>query len=164
MDDSAVGLVLAIVLVTTFAEFLSGFNAVDRYFRKHSIETNIAALMGLLLRQFLWRGISCSTSIPASTCIDSLHISSSSTWVQRQSLHTLGLMRLLTQVRFSGEKAGTNGLACLLPAYSPGELQIIPVIFIAFANTALLQKDTDLDVHELFLSNFFAQTKALAFW
>ena len=40
---------------------------------------------------------------------------------------------------------------------------MIPADFIAFANTAHPAKDGDQDVHELFLGNFLAQTKALAF-
>src|SRR5690606_7035888 len=41
----------------------------------------------------------------------------------------------------------------------------IPADFIAFANPAypLRDEDGDQDVHELFLANFFAQTRALAF-
>ncbi|MDR1237183.1 MAG: glucose-6-phosphate isomerase, partial [Propionibacteriaceae bacterium] len=41
--------------------------------------------------------------------------------------------------------------------------QLIPADFIAVANPAYPLKDGETDVHELFLSNFFAQTKALAF-
>ncbi len=40
---------------------------------------------------------------------------------------------------------------------------MIPADFIAVANPAHPLKDGDADVHELFLANFFAQTKALAF-
>ena len=42
-------------------------------------------------------------------------------------------------------------------------LQLIPADFIAFVNTPNPTKDGDQDVHELFLGNYFAQTKALAF-
>ena len=41
--------------------------------------------------------------------------------------------------------------------------QLIPADFIAFVNTPNPLKDGDQDVHELFLGNYFAQTKALAF-
>ncbi len=47
--DSAVGLVLAIVFgPQRFAEFLSGFNAVDEYFKTTPLRQNVVALMGLL--------------------------------------------------------------------------------------------------------------------
>ena len=62
---------------------------------------------------------------------------------------------------FWGE-AGTNGQHAFYQLIHQGT-QIIPADFIAFVNTAFATKDADLDVHELFLSNFFAQTKALAF-
>ena len=47
----------------------------------------------------------------------------------------------------------------------PAYLQqlLIPADFIAFVNTPNPTKDGDQDVHELFLGNYFAQTKALAF-
>ncbi len=40
---------------------------------------------------------------------------------------------------------------------------MIPADFIAFANPAYPLKDGETDVHELFLANFLAQTRALAF-
>ena len=40
---------------------------------------------------------------------------------------------------------------------------VVPADFIAFANTANPATDSGQDVHELFLGNFLAQTKALAF-
>ena len=42
-------------------------------------------------------------------------------------------------------------------------LHRFPAYFIAFVNTPNPTKDGDQDVHELFLGNYFAQTKALAF-
>ena len=41
--------------------------------------------------------------------------------------------------------------------------RMVPADFIAFANPTWALGDGDADMHELFLSNFFAQTKALAF-
>jgi glucose-6-phosphate isomerase len=41
--------------------------------------------------------------------------------------------------------------------------RLIPADFIAVANPAHPLADSDADVHELFLANFFAQTAALAF-
>ena len=42
-------------------------------------------------------------------------------------------------------------------------MRMVPADFIAFANPTWALGDGDADMHELFLSNFFAQTKALAF-
>ena len=63
---------------------------------------------------------------------------------------------------FWGEP-GTNGQHAFYQLIHQGT-QVIPADFIAVANPAHpTQVDGDADVHELFLANFFAQTKALAF-
>jgi glucose-6-phosphate isomerase len=62
---------------------------------------------------------------------------------------------------FWGEP-GTNGQHAFYQLIHQGT-RLIPADFIAFANPAYPLKDGDTDVHELFLSNFFAQTRALAF-
>ena len=62
---------------------------------------------------------------------------------------------------FWGEP-GTNGQHAFYQLIHQGT-QVIPADFIAVANPAHPQVDGDADVHELFLANFFAQTKALAF-
>ena len=62
---------------------------------------------------------------------------------------------------FWGEP-GTNGQHAFYQLIHQGT-QLIPCDFIAVANPAHPLKDGDADVHELFLANFFAQTKALAF-
>ena len=62
---------------------------------------------------------------------------------------------------FWGEP-GTNGQHAFYQLIHQGT-QLIPADFIAFVNTPNPTKDGDQDVHELFLGNYFAQTKALAF-
>jgi glucose-6-phosphate isomerase len=62
---------------------------------------------------------------------------------------------------FWGEP-GTNGQHAFYQLIHQGT-RLIPADFIAFASPAHPTKDGDQDVHELFLANFFAQTKALAF-
>lgn len=62
---------------------------------------------------------------------------------------------------FWGEP-GTNGQHSFYQLIHQGT-HLIPADFIAFANTRNPIKDGDQDVQELFLSNFLAQTKALAF-
>ena len=56
---------------------------------------------------------------------------------------------------------GTNGQHAFYQLIHQGT-QRIPADFIAFVNTPNPTKDGDQDVHELFLGNYFAQTKALA--
>jgi glucose-6-phosphate isomerase len=62
---------------------------------------------------------------------------------------------------FWGEP-GTNGQHAFYQLIHQGT-QLIPADFIAFANPTYPLKDGGQDQHELFLGNFFAQTKALAF-
>ncbi len=57
---------------------------------------------------------------------------------------------------------GTNGQHAFFQLLHQGT-RLIPSDFIAFVNPDWPLKDGDQDMHELFLSNFFAQTKALAF-
>jgi glucose-6-phosphate isomerase len=62
---------------------------------------------------------------------------------------------------FWGEP-GTNGQHAFYQLIHQGT-RVVPADFIAFANPAYPLQDGDTDVHELFLANFFAQTRALAF-
>ncbi len=62
---------------------------------------------------------------------------------------------------FWGEP-GTNGQHAFYQLIHQGT-RLVPADFIAVANPAYPLRDGDTDVHELFLANFFAQTKALAF-
>ena len=62
---------------------------------------------------------------------------------------------------FWGEP-GTNGQHAFYQLIHQGN-RVIPADFIAFATPNHALTDGDQDVHELFLANFFAQTKALAF-
>ena len=62
---------------------------------------------------------------------------------------------------FWGEP-GTNGQHAFYQLIHQGT-RLVPADFIAVARPAYPLADGDTDVHELFLANFFAQTKALAF-
>ena len=57
---------------------------------------------------------------------------------------------------------GTNGQHAFYQLIHQGT-RLIPADFIAVANPAHPTRDGETDVHQLFLSNFFAQTAALAF-
>ena len=62
---------------------------------------------------------------------------------------------------FWGEP-GTNGQHAFYQLIHQGT-RLIPADFIGFANPAYPLEDGEIDVHELFMANFFAQTQALAF-
>ena len=164
--DSAVGLVLAIVFgPERFAEFLSGFNVVDEYFKTTPLRQNVVALMGLLNVWYVnFFGAASHAVLPYSQYLHRFPA-----YLQQLTMESNGkstrwdgsAVTSKTGEIFWGE-AGTNGQHAFYQLIHQGT-QIIPADFIAFANTAFATKDADLDVHELFLSNFFAQTKALAF-
>ena len=164
--DSAVGLVLAIVFgPQRFAEFLSGFNAVDEYFKNTPLRQNVVALMGLLNVWYVnFFGAASHAVLPYSQYLHRFPA-----YLQQLTMESNGkstrwdgtAVTSKTGEIFWGE-AGTNGQHAFYQLIHQGT-QIIPADFIAFVNTAFATKDADLDVHELFLSNFFAQTKALAF-
>ena len=164
--DSAVGLVLAIVFgPQRFAEFLSGFNAVDEYFKTTPLRQNVVALMGLLNVWYVnFFGAASHAVLPYSQYLHRFPA-----YLQQLTMESNGkstrwdgtAVTSKTGEIFWGE-AGTNGQHAFYQLIHQGT-QVIPADFIAFVNTAFATKDADLDVHELFLSNFFAQTKALAF-
>ncbi|MGI6785883.1 MAG: glucose-6-phosphate isomerase [Gleimia sp.] len=164
--DSAVGTSLAIVLGReAFEDFLAGFHAMDEHFKNEPWESNVPALMGLLnvwytnfldahthavlpYAQYLHR-------FPA--YLQQLTMESngkSVTWDGKPVEYQTGEV-------FWGEP-GTNGQHAFYQLIHQGT-RLIPVDFIAFANPTWPIKDGDADMHELFLGNFFAQTRALAF-
>ncbi|WP_425357248.1 glucose-6-phosphate isomerase [Gleimia coleocanis] len=164
--DSAVGTSLAVVLgPDVFKEFLAGFHAVDEHFRTTEWSQNVPALMGLLnvwyvnfldahthavlpYAQFLSR-------FPA--YLQQLTMESngkSVTWAGEAVNYQTGEI-------FWGEP-GTNGQHAFYQLIHQGT-RIVPADFIAFANPTWAFVDGENDMHELFLGNFFAQTKALAF-
>ena len=164
--DSAIGLsLMAVIGPLDFMRFLDGFHAMDEHFRTTPLEKNVPALMGLL-------GIWYTDFFDAQTHAVlpySQDLARFPAYLQQLTMESNGkstrwdgtAVTSKTGEIFWGE-AGTNGQHAFYQLIHQGT-QIIPADFIAFVNTAFATKDADLDVHELFLSNFFAQTKALAF-
>jgi glucose-6-phosphate isomerase len=164
--DSAVGLSLVLTLgPERFREFLDGFHVIDRHFAETPVERNVPALMGLLnvwYRDFL--GATSHAVLPYAQYLHRF-----AAYLQQLTMESNGKrVRLdgspvttMTGEVFWGEP-GTNGQHAFYQLIHQGT-QLIPADFIAVANPAWPLKDGDQDVHELFLANFFAQTKALAF-
>ncbi len=164
--DSAVGTVLAVAIgPENFADFLAGFHAIDVHFAEAPLDRNVPALMGLLN---VWYG-------------DFLGARSHAVLPYAQYLHRFAayLQQLTMEsngkgVRWDGSpvttetgevfwgEPGTNGQHAFYQLIHQGT-QLIPADFIAVATPAHPITDGGTDVHELFLANFFAQTKALAF-
>ena len=164
--DSAVGTSLAVAIGPEgFADFLAGFNAMDRHFVEAEPEKNVPLLMGMLnvwYSNFL--GADTHAVLPYSqylhrfpAYLQQLTMESNGKSVRRDG----SPVTYETGEVFWGEP-GTNGQHAFYQLIHQGT-RMVPADFIAFANSTWALGDGDADMHELFLSNFFAQTKALAF-
>jgi glucose-6-phosphate isomerase len=137
----------------------------DEHFRTTESSSNVPVLMGLLN---IWYG-------------DFLDAQTHAVLPYSQLLHRFpAYLQQLTMesngkgVRWDGSpvttetgevfwgEPGTNGQHAFYQLIHQGT-RLIPADFIAFANPAFPLRDGDTDVHELFLANFLAQTRALAF-
>lgn len=164
--DSAVGLSLIVVFgPKVFEEFLAGFHALDEYFQKTPLEENVVAIMGLMNVWYTdFFGASTHAVLPYNQYLHRLPA-----YLQQLTMESNG-----KHVRWDGSpltcgtgeiywgEPGTNGQHSFYQLIHQGT-NMIPADFIAYANTPNPAKDGEQDVHELFLSNFLAQTKALAF-
>ncbi|TFD33771.1 glucose-6-phosphate isomerase [Cryobacterium cryoconiti] len=172
---SAIGTSVIIAIgPDNWREFLSGFHAIDEHMRTAPLERNVPVLMGLLN---VWYS-------------NFLKAQSHAVLPYAQYLHRFpAYLQQLTMesngksVRWDGTpvttdtgeifwgEPGTNGQHAFFQLIHQGT-RLIPADFIAVANPAHALKDKTgdggavepgQDVHALFLANFFAQTKALAF-
>jgi len=164
--DSAIGLSLVITLgPDAFRELLAGFHAVDEHMASTPLERNVPVLMGLLnvwYTNFL--GAQSHAVLPYAQ-----QLSRFAAYLQQLTMESNG-----KSVRWDGSpvtsdtgeifwgEPGTNGQHAFYQLIHQGT-RLIPADFIAFANPAYPLKDDGRDVHGLFLANFLAQTKALAF-
>ncbi len=164
--DSAIGLSLSIALgPQAFDELLAGFHAVDEHFRTAPLAENVPVVMGLLnvwYTNFL--GAQSHAVLPYA---QQLHRFAA--YLQQLTMESNG-----KSVRWDGSpvttgtgevfwgEPGTNGQHAFYQLIHQGT-RLIPADFIAFVNPAYPLEDGGRDVHGLFLANFLAQTKALAF-
>ena len=163
---SAVGLSLVIVLgPERFQQFLAGFRAIDEYFVNTPLEENVVALMGLMNVWYVnFFGADTHAVLPYTQYLHRFPA-----YLQQLTMESNGKgvrwdgspVTCHTGEVFWGEP-GTNGQHAFYQLIHQGNV-MIPADFIAFANTANPFVDGGQDVHELFLGNFLAQTKALAF-
>lgn len=163
---SAVGLSLVIVLgPERFQQFLAGFRAIDEYFVNIPLEENVVALMGLMNVWYVnFFGADTHAVLPYTQYLHRFPA-----YLQQLTMESNGKgvrwdgspVTCHTGEVFWGEP-GTNGQHAFYQLIHQGNV-MIPADFIAFANTANPFVDGGQDVHELFLGNFLAQTKALAF-
>ncbi|MFB2583701.1 glucose-6-phosphate isomerase [Herbiconiux liukaitaii] len=167
--DSAIGTSVAIAIGPDgFRELLAGFHALDEHMRTTPLERNVPVLMGLLnvwYSNFL--GAQSHAVLPYAQYLHRFPA-----YLQQLTMESNG-----KSVRWDGSpvttetgeifwgEPGTNGQHAFYQLIHQGT-RLIPADFIAVANPAHPLRDAsadDVDVHSLFLANFFAQTKALAF-
>ncbi len=164
--DSAIGTSLAVAIgPERFAEFLAGFHAVDEHARTTPLERNVPLLMGLLNVWYVnFLGAHTHAVLPYSQYLHRFPA-----YLQQLTMESNG-----KSVRWDGRpvtcdtgevfwgEPGTNGQHAFYQLIHQGT-RLIPADFIAFATPQHALTDGDTDVHALFMANFFAQTKALAF-
>ncbi|SDG29493.1 glucose-6-phosphate isomerase [Klenkia brasiliensis] len=164
--DSAIGTSLAVAIgPERFAEFLAGFHAVDEHVRTTPLERNVPLLMGLLNVWYVnFLGAHTHAVLPYSQYLHRFPA-----YLQQLTMESNG-----KSVRWDGQpvtcdtgevfwgEPGTNGQHAFYQLIHQGT-RLIPADFLAFATPQHALTDGDTDVHALFMANFFAQTKALAF-
>ncbi|HET9647958.1 MAG TPA: glucose-6-phosphate isomerase [Microlunatus sp.] len=164
--DSAIGTSVAVAIgPDNFADFLAGFHAIDQHFLDTPLAENVPALMGLLN---VWY-VNFFDARTHAVLPYAQYLHRFAAYLQQLTMESNGKsvrwdgspVTTATGEVFWGEP-GTNGQHAFYQLIHQGT-QLIPADFIAVANPAHPLQDGDADVHELFLANFFAQTKALAF-
>jgi glucose-6-phosphate isomerase len=166
--DSAIGLsVMAAIGKERFAEFLAGFHIVDEHFRTAPLEANAPALLGLI---GLWYnnffGAQSRAVLPYSN-----DMSRFAAYLQQLTMESNGKsvradgtpVSTDTGEIFWGEP-GTNGQHAFYQLLHQGT-RLIPADFIGFSQPTddLATADGTGSMHDLLMSNFFAQTQVLAF-
>jgi glucose-6-phosphate isomerase len=166
--DSAIGLsVMAAIGKERFAEFLAGFHLVDEHFRTSPLESNAPVLLGLI---GLWYneffGAQSRVVLPYSN-----DLARFAAYLQQLTMESNG-----KSVRADGSpvttetgeiywgEPGTNGQHAFYQLLHQGT-RLIPADFIGFSQPTddLPTADGTGSMHDLLMSNFFAQTQVLAF-
>ncbi|HEX7827961.1 MAG TPA: glucose-6-phosphate isomerase, partial [Mycobacterium sp.] len=161
--DSAIGLsVMAVVGKERFAEFLAGFHVVDEHFKNTPLEANAPALLGLI---GLWSNeffdAQARAVLPYSN-----DLARFAAYLQQLTMESNG-----KSVRADGSpvttetgeiywgEAGTNGQHAFYQLIHQGT-RLIPADFIGFSQPTddLPTADGTGSMHDLLMSNFFAQT------
>ena len=166
--DSAIGLsVMCAIGKENFAELLSGFHTIDRHFATAPLEANAPVLLGML---GVWYsnffGAETRAVLPYSNDLNRFPA-----YLQQLTMESNGKsvradgtpVTTSTGEIFWGEP-GTNGQHAFYQLLHQGT-RLVPADFIGFARP--LQDVATMDgtggMHDLLMSNFFAQTKVLAF-
>jgi len=166
--DSAIGLsLMAVIGREAFTDFLSGFHIVDTHFATAPLESNAPALLGLI---GLWYsdffGAETRAVLPYSN-----DLARFAAYLQQLTMESNGKsvradgtpVSTATGEIFWGEP-GTNGQHAFYQLLHQGT-RLVPADFIGFSQPTddLPTADGKGSMHDLLMSNFFAQTQVLAF-
>ena len=166
--DSAIGLsLMAVIGKEAFADFLSGFHLVDTHFATAPLESNAPVLLGLI---GLWYsdffGAETRAVLPYSN-----DMARFAAYLQQLTMESNGKsvradgtpVSVPTGEIFWGEP-GTNGQHAFYQLLHQGT-RLVPADFIGFSQPTddLPTADGSGSMHDLLMSNFFAQTQVLAF-
>jgi glucose-6-phosphate isomerase len=160
--DSAIGLSTMLAIGRDgFGELLAGFHAMDEHFRTAPFEASMPVLQGLLN---VW--YSAFFDVQAHAVLPySQYLHRFPAYLQQLTMESNGKsvrwdgtpVRTATGEIFWGEP-GTNGQHAFYQLLHQGT-RLVPADFIGFAEA---NHEID-DLHDLFMSNYLAQTTALAF-
>ena len=166
--DSAIGLsLMAVIGRRAFADFLSGFHIVDRHFATAPLDSNAPVLLGLI---GLWYanffGAETRAVLPYSN-----DLARFAAYLQQLTMESNGKsvradgtpVTSATGEIFWGEP-GTNGQHAFYQLLHQGT-RLVPADFIGLSQPTddLATADGTGSMHDLLMSNFFAQTQVLAF-
>ena len=166
--DSAIGLALmAVIGREGFADFLAGFHLADTHFATAPLDSNAPALLGLI---GLWYsdffGAETRAVLPYSN-----DLARFAAYLQQLTMESNGKsvradgspVSTGTGEIFWGEP-GTNGQHAFYQLLHQGT-RLVPADFIGFSQPTddLPTADGSGSMHDLLMSNFFAQTQVLAF-
>jgi glucose-6-phosphate isomerase len=159
---SAIGLSLMVAIgPEQYRELLDGFHTVDEHFRTAPYEENLPALLGLISVWYVdFFGAQSQAVLPYSQ-----YLARFPAYLQQLCMESNGKSVTLDGSPVdvaTGEvvwgEPGTNGQHAFYQLLHQGTV-LVPADFIGFA-----QPNHDLDgMHDLFLANFLAQPRALAF-
>src|ERR1700741_3821016 len=166
--DSAIGLsVMAAIGKERVGEFLAGFYAVDEHFKSAPLQANAPVLLGLI---GLWYsnffGAQSRAVLPYSN-----DLARFAAYLQQLTMESNGKSTRADGspvVTDTGEiywgEPGTNGQHAFYQLLHQGT-RLVPADFIAFSQPTddLPTADGTGSMHDLLMSNFFAQTQVLAF-
>src|ERR1700682_1598523 len=166
--DSAIGLsVMAAIGRERFADFLAGFHLVDEHFKNTPLEANAPVLLGML---GIWYNNFFSAETKA-VLPYSNDMARFPAYLQQLTMESNG-----KSVRADGSpvttdtgeiywgEPGTNGQHAFFQLLHQGT-RLVPADFIGFSQPTddLPTADGTGSMHDLLMSNFFAQTQVLAF-